>query len=98
MVRHAFVELSSPGPTVMGIASQQMDTRRCVSLPRLSSYKKSHVLITAKDIMFTNPWFSKFFAAGQVVETERGAGVFQPAIDESIRRLQEGEWVRSLFH
>jgi monolysocardiolipin acyltransferase len=44
--------------------------------------------------MFTNPVFSKFFTSGQVINTERGGGIFQPAIDEAVKRLQDGEWVR----
>ena len=43
--------------------------------------------------MFTNPVFSRFFAAGQVIETIRGGGVFQPAIDKAVKLLQDGEWV-----
>ena len=47
----------------------------------------------ASDIMFTNPVFSRFFGAGQVIETVRGGGVFQPAIDKAVKLLQDGEWV-----
>ena len=43
--------------------------------------------------MFTNPVFSKFFELGQVINTERGGGMFQPAVDEAVQRLQDGEWV-----
>jgi hypothetical protein len=39
--------------------------------------------------------FSKFFTLGQVIETIRGGGIFQPAIDEAIKKLQAGDWVRS---
>jgi monolysocardiolipin acyltransferase len=28
-----------------------------------------------------------------VIETVRGGGIFQPAIDEAIKKLQDGEWV-----
>ena len=38
--------------------------------------------------------FSKFFTLGQVIETVRGGGIFQPAIDEAIKKLQAGDWVR----
>lgn len=44
--------------------------------------------------MFTNPFFSKFFELGQVINTERGGGVFQPAIDQAVKLLEQGEWVR----
>ncbi len=30
---------------------------------------------------------------GQVIETVRGGGIFQPAIDEAIKKLQAGDWV-----
>jgi hypothetical protein len=51
----------------------------------------------ASDIMFTNPYFSRFFTLGQVIETYRGGGIFQPAVDEAVRLLQSGEWVRAAF-
>ncbi|EGO27255.1 hypothetical protein SERLADRAFT_366794 [Serpula lacrymans var. lacrymans S7.9] len=47
----------------------------------------------ASDIMFTNPIFSTFFRNGQVLETFRGKGVFQPAVDSAIHKLNEGGWV-----
>ncbi|KAJ8588783.1 hypothetical protein M405DRAFT_792596 [Rhizopogon salebrosus TDB-379] len=47
----------------------------------------------ASDIMFTNPVFSAFFRKGQVLETFRGNGIFQPAVDTAIKRLNEGHWV-----
>jgi monolysocardiolipin acyltransferase len=48
---------------------------------------------TASDIMFTNSFLSRFFTLGQVIETHRGGGIFQPAIDQAVKRLQEGNWV-----
>ncbi|KAH9895722.1 acyltransferase-domain-containing protein [Cubamyces lactineus] len=47
----------------------------------------------ASDIMFTNPVFSTFFRLGQVIETFRGNGIFQPAIDTAIEKLNRGEWI-----
>ncbi|KZW03147.1 acyltransferase-domain-containing protein [Exidia glandulosa HHB12029] len=47
----------------------------------------------ASDIMFTNPVFSAFFRSGQVIETFRGNGIQQPAIDDAIRKLDAGHWV-----
>ncbi|KAF7789140.1 hypothetical protein EIP86_000077 [Pleurotus ostreatoroseus] len=47
----------------------------------------------ASDIMFTNPVFSAFFRKGQVLETFRGTGIFQPAIDTAICKLNNGAWV-----
>lgn len=47
----------------------------------------------ASDIMFTNPVFSAFFRNGQVIETFRGEGIFQPALDAAIDKLNQGHWV-----
>ncbi|KAG2119087.1 acyltransferase-domain-containing protein [Suillus discolor] len=47
----------------------------------------------ASEIMFTNPLFSAFFRKGQVLETFRGKGIFQPSVDIAIKRLNEGHWV-----
>ncbi|KAH9036452.1 acyltransferase-domain-containing protein [Lactarius pseudohatsudake] len=47
----------------------------------------------ASDIMFTNPVFSAFFRKGQVLETFRGTGVYQPAIDTAIEKLRAGAWI-----
>jgi monolysocardiolipin acyltransferase len=44
--------------------------------------------------MFTNKVLSRFFTLGQVIETHRGGGIFQPAIDEAVKKLQDGSWVR----
>ncbi|CDO68529.1 hypothetical protein BN946_scf184998.g26 [Trametes cinnabarina] len=37
--------------------------------------------------------FSTFFRLGQVIETFRGKGIFQPAIDAAIEKLNRGEWI-----
>ncbi|KLO07405.1 acyltransferase-domain-containing protein [Schizopora paradoxa] len=47
----------------------------------------------ASDIMFTNPLFSKFFENGKVFETFRGKGIYQPAVDGAIEKLNDGGWV-----
>ncbi|KAG6866492.1 hypothetical protein C0991_003036 [Blastosporella zonata] len=47
----------------------------------------------ASDVMFTNPIFSAFFRHGQTLETFRGKGVHQPAVDAAIHKLDQGEWV-----
>ncbi|EPS96325.1 hypothetical protein FOMPIDRAFT_1130598 [Fomitopsis schrenkii] len=47
----------------------------------------------ASDIMFTNPVFSAFFRNGQVIETFRGKGIFQPAVDLAIKKLNRGAWI-----
>lgn len=47
----------------------------------------------ASDIIFTNPLYGAFFRAGQVFETFRGGGIYQAAVDDSIKELNEGNWV-----
>ncbi|WWD15915.1 hypothetical protein CI109_100339 [Kwoniella shandongensis] len=47
----------------------------------------------ASDIMFTNRFNNKFFDLGQVIETHRGGGIFQPAVDRAVKLLQDGEWI-----
>lgn len=37
--------------------------------------------------------FSAFFRNGQVLETFRGNGIFQPAVDTAIDKLNAGGWV-----
>lgn len=37
--------------------------------------------------------FSGLFRAGQVIETFRGKGVYQLAVEESIEKLDDGQWV-----
>ncbi|PPQ92361.1 hypothetical protein CVT25_008711 [Psilocybe cyanescens] len=47
----------------------------------------------ASDIMFTNPVFSTFFSLGQTLETFRGKGIYQDAVDTAILKLDQGQWV-----
>ncbi|KAJ8086203.1 Lyso-phosphatidylcholine acyltransferase [Marasmius tenuissimus] len=47
----------------------------------------------ASDIMFTNPVFSAFFRKGQVLETFRGKGIYQPAVETAIEKLNKGDWI-----
>ncbi|KAH9053058.1 acyltransferase-domain-containing protein [Lactarius vividus] len=59
-------------------------------------YLQSHMTrwtLGASDIMFTNPVFSAFFRKGQVLETFRGTGVYQPALDTAIEKLRAGAWI-----
>ncbi|KAF9224305.1 hypothetical protein BS17DRAFT_779613 [Gyrodon lividus] len=50
-------------------------------------------VLGASDIMFTNPLFSAFFRKGQVIETFRGNGIWQPALDAAIQLLNQGHWL-----
>ena len=42
--------------------------------------------------------FSAFFRKGQVLETFRGDGIYQPAVDTAIEKLRAGAWVRLASH
>jgi monolysocardiolipin acyltransferase len=37
--------------------------------------------------------FSAFFRYGQVLETFRGQGIYQPSVDYAIAKLNDGGWV-----
>ncbi|KAG8822536.1 hypothetical protein FRC19_005728 [Serendipita sp. 401] len=57
------------------------------------SNRTSRWTLGARDIMFTNPIYSAFFANGKVIDTIRGGGRFQDAVDTAIERLDAGDWV-----
>jgi len=57
------------------------------------SFKNTRWTLGARDILFTNPVFSAFFRNGKVIDTARGDGIAQAAVDFTIERLDEGEWV-----
>ncbi|TDL20409.1 acyltransferase-domain-containing protein [Rickenella mellea] len=60
------------------------------------TYLHSHTTrwaLGASDIMFINPVLSAFFRKGQVLETFRGKGIYQPAVDAAIEKLDHGSWV-----
>ena len=40
--------------------------------------------------------FGPFLPKGQVIETFRGAGIYQPAVDVTIEKRRKGECVRAL--
>ncbi|PPR02492.1 hypothetical protein CVT24_002041 [Panaeolus cyanescens] len=46
----------------------------------------------ASEVMFTNPVFSAFFRLGQILETFRGQGIYQPSVDAAISKLNQGHW------
>jgi len=50
-------------------------------------------VLGASDVIFTNPLFSTFFRLGQTLETFRGKGIHQPAVDFAIQQLNDGGWV-----
>ncbi|KAG9044394.1 hypothetical protein FS837_008219 [Tulasnella sp. UAMH 9824] len=47
----------------------------------------------ASDIMFTNPLLSQFFRNGQVIETFRGQGIHQEALNVATEKLNCGDWI-----
>ncbi|KAF9376906.1 hypothetical protein CPB97_010524 [Podila verticillata] len=47
----------------------------------------------AQELCYPNKTIGAFFQCGQVVPIIRGNGIFQPAVNESIRLLQQGKWV-----
>ncbi|KAH9818006.1 acyltransferase-domain-containing protein [Melampsora americana] len=47
----------------------------------------------ASDILFTNRLIAPLFHSGQVIETFRGQGIHQPAIDTAIDKLNKAQWV-----
>ncbi|KAE9405925.1 hypothetical protein BT96DRAFT_811564 [Gymnopus androsaceus JB14] len=59
----------------------------------LRSSRFTRWTLGASDIMFTNPVFSTFFRFGQVLETFRGKGIHQAAVDNAIEKLNRGDWI-----
>ncbi|CAO1621359.1 unnamed protein product [Parajaminaea phylloscopi] len=62
----------------------------------MSTYQRPETTrwtLGASDVLFTNPFFSKGFERGQVISTDRGRGIFQPALDTAIEKLELGQWV-----
>ncbi|WWC69460.1 uncharacterized protein I206_103400 [Kwoniella pini CBS 10737] len=55
--------------------------------------RNSRWTLGASDVLFTKPLHSKFFDLGQVIETHRGGGIFQPAVDRAVKLLQDGSWI-----
>lgn len=55
--------------------------------------RQSRWTLGARDIMFTRPSHATFFRNGKVIDTIRGVGVYQEALDVAIERLNAGEWV-----
>ncbi|GAA5876139.1 hypothetical protein JCM16303_007035 [Sporobolomyces ruberrimus] len=47
----------------------------------------------ASDMMFNGKLDSWFFRKGQVIETFRGKGIYQDAVDLASKKLDEGNWV-----
>jgi monolysocardiolipin acyltransferase len=50
-------------------------------------------VLAAKEIVFSNPIYSWFFSAGQAIPIERGKGVYQPGMDDSLGIVNKGGWL-----
>ncbi|GAA5945008.1 hypothetical protein JCM3775_004257 [Rhodotorula graminis] len=55
--------------------------------------RRTRWTLGASDVMFNGKWDRWFFEKGQVIETFRGKGIYQRAIDESSKKLDAGNWV-----
>lgn len=66
----------------------------CLPASTLRNADTARWTLGASDIMFQKSKFlANFFRSGQCIETHRGAGIFQPALDASIAKLDDGKWV-----
>ncbi|XP_057296350.1 tafazzin-like [Hydractinia symbiolongicarpus] len=59
----------------------------------LFNSKKMRWSLAAKEICFSNRFFTYFCSHGKVIPVVRGAGVYQAAVDFTIKRLNAGDWV-----
>ncbi|KAF8826456.1 hypothetical protein HHX47_DHR5000192 [Lentinula edodes] len=59
-----------------------------------NSYASVHMVYASVNFPFCQRRvFSTFFRYGQVFETFRGKGIYQPAVDNAIEKLDQGCWV-----
>ncbi|KAJ7298370.1 hypothetical protein O6H91_Y001600 [Diphasiastrum complanatum] len=61
----------------------------------ISNPKLSRWILTAEDICFTNPIYSYFFRLGKCIPITRGAGIYQPQMNEALDRMNDGEWLHT---
>lgn len=66
-------------------ASEVMFTNPYASFPCPHTLALKFILLSSL--------FSLFFSHGQTLETFRGRGIYQPAVDTAIRKLDQGSWV-----
>lgn len=57
--------------------------------------KRIRWTLTAEDICFTNPFFSYLFRLGKCIPVTRGAGIYQPHMNEALDRINKGEWLHT---
>lgn len=51
------------------------------------------IQLTSVPPLSNHSLFSYAFNKGQVISTDRGRGIFQPALDTAISKLDAGQWV-----
>ncbi|KAK4683821.1 monolysocardiolipin acyltransferase, partial [Tremellales sp. Uapishka_1] len=87
------------GETVAYLSEYTVDVGRYVSCFPITERSRCWLMLmnfrwtTASDVMFTRKLHAKFFGLGQVIETHRGGGIFQPAVDEAVKKVQNGDWI-----
>jgi hypothetical protein len=66
-----------------------------ISCLRIRQWSGDNILSAprAELLLWSESLFSAFFRKGQVVETFRGNGIWQPALDVAIEKLNQGHWV-----
>ncbi|SGY32052.1 BQ5605_C002g01312 [Microbotryum silenes-dioicae] len=65
----------------------------CLPISLFMDTRTTRWTLGASDMMFTGKWDSWFFSRGQVMETLRGKGIYQKAIDRAAKKLNDGQWV-----
>ncbi|SCV68690.1 BQ2448_811 [Microbotryum intermedium] len=65
----------------------------CLPISLFMESRTTRWTLGASDMMFTGKWDSWFFSRGQVIETFRGKGIYQKAIDHAAKKLNNGQWV-----
>ncbi len=97
-----------PDANILPFASNALDTRRIrhhVHKPVSLTTSNAPLPFHAESLMISiyagacmhARILSAFFRKGQVIETFRGEGVYQPAVDLAIEKLRAGAWVRAFM-
>ena len=94
-----------PCADIFTFASNALDTRRVRHyVHKPVSPPSSHVQTAPRSTtilmvyVYITRFFSAFFRKGQVIETFRGEGIYQPAVDLAIEKLRAGAWVRCVHY
>jgi len=90
----------APAALLPRLAQDPLDPRRerrHVQRPSPPSPSRTDEAVKADpalSLLLQGKWDRWFFEKGQVIETFRGKGIYQRAIDESSKKLDAGNWVR----